>query len=358
MIEACVAPDDLSPVSRKYIQASARHGALGARDDRARPALRRSGRAFEWAVPAGVQLRRAGRRLGDRPQPRRALLGGRGGPDRRGSRSGTCAQASNRAMNALAGARRPARRSGARHAAARAGVARRRWSPALKLGALVIPCTVDAAREGHRVPRRGTAARAPSSPPLEQAAEVDARAGGDAAGPDRARRRAGGLARLGRRCSRAPRPPASPARTRSDEPALCFYTSGTTKDPKAVLHAHAYTFAHRWTGEYWLDLQRTDLHWTTADTGWAKAAYGVLFGPWMNGVADVHVPRPLRSRARARPARALRGLHLLRAADRVSAAGEAGPGAPAAAAAPPLRRRRRAAQPRGDPRLARCASGC
>src|SRR5207253_3112349 len=27
-----------------------------------------------------------------------------------------------------------------------------------------------------------------------------------------------------------------------------------------------------------------DLHWTTSDTGWAKAAYGVLFGPWMHGV--------------------------------------------------------------------------
>jgi acetyl-CoA synthetase/medium-chain acyl-CoA synthetase len=75
-----------------------------------------------------------------------------------------------------------------------------------------------------------------------------------------------------------------PARTRSDEPALCFYTSGTTGNPKAVLHTHAYTFTQRWTGEYWLDLRRTDLHWTTSDTGWAKAAYGVLFGPWMNGV--------------------------------------------------------------------------
>jgi acetyl-CoA synthetase/medium-chain acyl-CoA synthetase len=75
-----------------------------------------------------------------------------------------------------------------------------------------------------------------------------------------------------------------PARTRSDEPALCYYTSGTTKEPKAVLHGHGYTFAHRYTGEYWLDLQRADLHWTTSDTGWAKAAYGVLFGPWMNGV--------------------------------------------------------------------------
>ena len=71
--------------------------------------------------------------------------------------------------------------------------------------------------------------------------------------------------------------------TRSDEPALCFYTSGTTKDPKAVLHAHAYTWAHRYTGQFWLGLGEGDLHWTTADTGWAKAAYGVLFGPWSQG---------------------------------------------------------------------------
>jgi acetyl-CoA synthetase/medium-chain acyl-CoA synthetase len=73
-------------------------------------------------------------------------------------------------------------------------------------------------------------------------------------------------------------------RTRSDEPAVCFYTSGTTKNPKAVLHTHAYTYAHRYTGQYWLDLRANDLHWTTSDTGWAKAAYGVLFGPWSHGV--------------------------------------------------------------------------
>ena len=73
-------------------------------------------------------------------------------------------------------------------------------------------------------------------------------------------------------------------RTRSSEPAICFYTSGTTKDPKAVLHAHSYTLAHRLTGEAWLDVRRTDLHWTTSDTGWAKAAWGVLFGPWNHGV--------------------------------------------------------------------------
>jgi acyl-coenzyme A synthetase/AMP-(fatty) acid ligase len=79
-------------------------------------------------------------------------------------------------------------------------------------------------------------------------------------------------------------PAYQPADTRGDEPAICYYTSGTTKHPKAVLHGHAYTWAHQFTGSVWLGLKSGDRHWTTADTGWAKAAYGVLFGPWMNGI--------------------------------------------------------------------------
>jgi acyl-coenzyme A synthetase/AMP-(fatty) acid ligase len=75
-----------------------------------------------------------------------------------------------------------------------------------------------------------------------------------------------------------------PAATRSSEPAICYYTSGTTREPKAVLHSHGYTYSHRFTGTNWLDLRPGDIHWTTSDTGWAKAAYGALFGPWMNGV--------------------------------------------------------------------------
>jgi acetyl-CoA synthetase/medium-chain acyl-CoA synthetase len=75
----------------------------------------------------------------------------------------------------------------------------------------------------------------------------------------------------------------TPLRTGGSEPAICYYTSGTTREPKAVLHGHAYTFAHQFTGSIWLDLKPDDVHWTTSDTGWAKAAYGVLFGPWMNG---------------------------------------------------------------------------
>jgi acetyl-CoA synthetase/medium-chain acyl-CoA synthetase len=71
--------------------------------------------------------------------------------------------------------------------------------------------------------------------------------------------------------------------TRASDPALAYYTSGTTGPPKAVLHSHAYTWSQRYTAEFWLGLRGDDRLWTTSDTGWAKAAYSVLFGPWSVG---------------------------------------------------------------------------
>jgi acetyl-CoA synthetase/medium-chain acyl-CoA synthetase len=153
---------------------------------------------------------------------------------------------------------------------------------ALKLGALVIPCTASLRAKDIAYRARHSGARAIVTT-VEQVGEVDA-----ADVPELSVRIALGGAPAGwldfdRVCERAATT-AVPARTRTDEPALCFYTSGTTKEPKAVLHTHGYTFAHRHTGEYWYDLRRTDLHWATSDTGWAKAAWGVLYGPWMLGV--------------------------------------------------------------------------
>ena len=75
--------------------------------------------------------------------------------------------------------------------------------------------------------------------------------------------------------------------TRAGDPALVYYTSGTTGPPKAVLHDHGYTFAQRQTSLVWHGLRDGDRIWTTSDTGWAKAAYGVLFGPWSLGAEVV-----------------------------------------------------------------------
>ena len=67
---------------------------------------------------------------------------------------------------------------------------------------------------------------------------------------------------------------------------LIYFTSGTVGYPKMVLHTQAsYGLGHVLTAKFWHDLKPTDLQWTLSDTGWAKAAYGKLFGQWAMGAA-------------------------------------------------------------------------
>jgi acyl-coenzyme A synthetase/AMP-(fatty) acid ligase len=73
------------------------------------------------------------------------------------------------------------------------------------------------------------------------------------------------------------------ADTGAEDPAFILYTSGTTKDPKGVVHAHRYTWAKRAQAERWLDAKPDDLVWCTAGTGWAKSVWNVLLGPWSCG---------------------------------------------------------------------------
>jgi acyl-coenzyme A synthetase/AMP-(fatty) acid ligase len=77
-------------------------------------------------------------------------------------------------------------------------------------------------------------------------------------------------------------------KTKSDDPMLIYFTSGTVGYPKMVLHTQAsYGIAQILTAKFWHDLRPTDLHWAISDTGWAKAAYGKLFGQWTVGSAVV-----------------------------------------------------------------------
>jgi acyl-coenzyme A synthetase/AMP-(fatty) acid ligase len=75
--------------------------------------------------------------------------------------------------------------------------------------------------------------------------------------------------------------------TRADDPLLIYFTSGTVAYPKMVLHTQASVgIGHQITARFWQDLKPTDLHWTLSDFGWAKAAWGKLFGQWALGAAN------------------------------------------------------------------------
>jgi acyl-coenzyme A synthetase/AMP-(fatty) acid ligase len=75
----------------------------------------------------------------------------------------------------------------------------------------------------------------------------------------------------------------APAQVGIDEPAIMFYTSGSTGPPKAVTHASRALYVWRCSAQYWLSLDPGDVMWCTADTGWSKAGTSVLFGPWSRG---------------------------------------------------------------------------
>ncbi|MDD1704138.1 MAG: AMP-binding protein [Methanoregula sp.] len=80
---------------------------------------------------------------------------------------------------------------------------------------------------------------------------------------------------------------ATPAmkRTRSTDPLVIFFTSGTTGEPKMVLHDQSYPLGHIVTARFWHDLRTNDLHFTVSDTGWAKSAWGKFYGQWIEGSA-------------------------------------------------------------------------
>jgi len=79
--------------------------------------------------------------------------------------------------------------------------------------------------------------------------------------------------------------PSGDEATKNDDISLLYFTSGTTGMPKMVQHNFIYPLGHILTAKYWQNVTDDGLHLTVADTGWAKAVWGKIYGQWISGSA-------------------------------------------------------------------------
>jgi acetyl-CoA synthetase len=79
--------------------------------------------------------------------------------------------------------------------------------------------------------------------------------------------------------------PSGAAEAGGSDPMLMYFTSGTTGMPKIVLHDFNYPIGHIVTAHYWQRLSEEGLHLTVSESGWAKCAWGKIYGQWICGVS-------------------------------------------------------------------------
>jgi acetyl-CoA synthetase len=80
-------------------------------------------------------------------------------------------------------------------------------------------------------------------------------------------------------------PPADVVDLGPDDPALVVFTSGTTGEPRGVVHAQRYLTGQRLQATRWLGARDGELVWCTTATGWSKSARNVFVAPWLCGAA-------------------------------------------------------------------------
>ena len=79
--------------------------------------------------------------------------------------------------------------------------------------------------------------------------------------------------------------PAPTVELEPQDPCLITFTSGTSGEPKAVLHGQRYLDGQRLQAEHWLGARAGELVWCTAASGWSKSARNVFIAPWITGAS-------------------------------------------------------------------------